>query len=78
MIEVNGSGDYELVDFPDDRRRIDIGDFYGDYRKIRSKLGWRPMVGLRDGLTRTLELLPRQLDRILYSRHAQALCPYLA
>jgi UDP-glucose 4-epimerase len=55
MIEINGHGDYELEPFPDDRRRIDIGDFYGDYRKIRSKLGWRPVVGLRDGMTRTLD-----------------------
>lgn len=55
LIEINGSGDYELVPFPADRKAIDIGDFYGDYRKIRSKLGWRPVVGLRDGMTRTLD-----------------------
>ncbi|MBP6015986.1 MAG: GDP-mannose 4,6-dehydratase [Candidatus Promineofilum sp.] len=55
MIEVNGGGDFALKPFPEDRRRIDIGDFYGDYRKIRSKLGWRPQVGLREGLTRTIE-----------------------
>lgn len=55
MIEVNGSGDFLLKPFPDDRKRIDIGDFYGDYRKIRSKLGWRPVVGLREGMTRTMD-----------------------
>lgn len=55
MIEVNGRGDFLLKPFPDDRKRIDIGDFYGDYRKIRSKLGWRPVVGLREGMTRTME-----------------------
>ena len=55
MIEVNGGGQYELRPFPDDRKRIDIGDYYGDYRRIRSKLGWRPLVGLRDGLTRTVD-----------------------
>ncbi len=55
MIEVNGGGAFELRPFPDDRKRIDIGDFYGDYRRIRSKLGWRPLVGLRDGLTRTMD-----------------------
>ena len=62
MIELNGHGAYELEPFPDDRRRIDIGDFYGDYRKIRSKLGWRPVVGLRDGLTRTLDYFRDHLD----------------
>jgi UDP-glucose 4-epimerase len=54
MIEINGGGEYEMVPFPPDRKLIDIGDFYGDYRKIRSKLGWQPRVGLREGLARTL------------------------
>ncbi len=49
MIEVNGGGQFDLRPFPDERKRIDIGDYYGDYRRIRSKLGWRPLVGLRDG-----------------------------
>ena len=62
MIEVNGDGQYDLRPFPDDRKRIDIGDFYGDYRRIRSKLGWRPLVGLRDGLTRTMDYFRANLD----------------
>jgi UDP-glucose 4-epimerase len=53
MIDINGGGTYEIIPFPSDRKRIDIGDFYGDYRKIRSKLGWQPQVSLRDGLART-------------------------
>ncbi len=61
MIEVNGGGQFELTPFPDDRKRIDIGDFYGDYRKIRSKLGWRPVVGLRDGLTQTMNYFRENL-----------------
>lgn len=62
MIEVNGGGRYELRPFPDDRKRIDIGDYYGDYRRIRSKLGWRPLVGLRDGLTRTMDYFRANLE----------------
>ncbi|MBE2200512.1 MAG: NAD-dependent epimerase/dehydratase family protein [Anaerolinea sp.] len=54
MIAINGHGSYEIIPFPPDRKRIDIGDFYGDYRKIRSKLGWQPQINLREGLTRTL------------------------
>lgn len=65
MIEVNGGGDFTLQPFPDDRKRIDIGDFYGDYRKIRSKLGWRPMVGLREGLTRTMDYFRANLEHYL-------------
>lgn len=54
MIEVNGGGEYEFVPFPPERKSIDIGDFYGDYRKIHAKLGWRPQIHLGEGLTRTL------------------------
>lgn len=65
MIEINGGGDYELRPFPEDRKRIDIGDFYGDFRRIRSKLGWRPIVGLREGLTRTFDYFRQNLDHYL-------------
>lgn len=54
LIELNGSGSYELVPFPADRKPIDIGDYYGDYRLIQGRLGWRPAVSLREGLARTL------------------------
>jgi len=55
LIKINGSGTYEMVPFPEDRKVIDIGDYYGDYRKIRSKLGWKPAITLEDGLKKTLD-----------------------
>jgi len=54
-IEVNRGGNYCLIPYPPDRKPIDIGDYYADYRRIRGKLGWKPQVNLREGLTRTLE-----------------------
>jgi UDP-glucose 4-epimerase len=54
-VQVNGAGNYKIIPFPPDRKPIDIGDYYGDYRKIRGKLGWQPKVSLREGLKRTLE-----------------------
>ncbi len=62
LIEVNQGGAFELLSFPAERKRIDIGDYYGDYRRIRSKLGWRPLVGLRDGLTRTMDYFRENLE----------------
>ena len=55
LIRLNGGGNYELIPFPDDRAAIDIGDYYGDFRKICTMLGWSPHVGLEHGLTSTLE-----------------------
>lgn len=54
LIELNGGGTYEVIPYPADRKPIDIGDYYGDYRLIQGRLGWRPRVSLRDGLARTL------------------------
>ncbi len=54
-VEVNNAGTYRIIPFPPDRKPIDIGDYYADYRKIRDSLGWQPRVNLREGLKRTLE-----------------------
>jgi UDP-glucose 4-epimerase len=56
LYEVSGEkANYRLVPFPEERRRIDIGDFYTDYGKIRRTLGWEPRVDLREGARRTIE-----------------------
>jgi UDP-glucose 4-epimerase len=56
LYEVAGEKpNYRLVPFPEERRRIDIGDFYTDYGKIQRKLGWEPRIDLREGVRRTLE-----------------------
>jgi len=54
LIEVAGGGSWRLVQFPEERRSIDIGDYFADDAKIRSRLGWEPRVGLREGLERSL------------------------
>jgi UDP-glucose 4-epimerase len=54
LVRVNGSGSYRVVPFPDDRKAIDIGDYYSDFRKIRGDLGWAPTVGVEQGLERSL------------------------
>ena len=63
LIRVAGSGSYETRTFPEERKRIDIGDYYSDDRLIRSTLGWEPQVRLEDGLARTLAFYRRHLAR---------------
>jgi UDP-glucose 4-epimerase len=62
MIDINGGGSFEIVPFPPDRKAIDIGDYYADYRLIQGRLGWRPKVPLREGLRRTLEFYRRERE----------------
>jgi len=54
LVAVNGGGKFEIVPFPPERKAIDIGDYYSDFKKIRSTLGWSPKIGLDEGLKRTL------------------------
>jgi UDP-glucose 4-epimerase len=45
----------EFTDFTPERKAQEPGDFVSDITKIRGLLGWEPRVGLREGLTRTVE-----------------------
>jgi nucleoside-diphosphate-sugar epimerase len=61
LISISGRGQYEIVPFPADRKRIDIGDYHGNYSKIKDELGWTPQTGLRQGLSTTLDYYQEQL-----------------
>lgn len=65
LLDVAGGGKATEIPFPDDRKRIDIGDAYSDYSLIREKLGWQPKVDLREGLTATLEYFKQNLKYYL-------------
>ena len=55
LMEFCPQASFKLVPFPPEKKRIDIGDYYGDYTKIRKALGWEPRVSLREGLSKTIE-----------------------
>ncbi len=54
LFEVSGSGRVSYVDWPAEKKAIDIGSFYADSTKFKTATGWAPTVSLRDGLTRTV------------------------
>ena len=55
IIEVNGSGNYCFMPFPQEREKIDIGNYYSNYDKIQTQLGWKPSTSLCAGIEKTLE-----------------------
>jgi UDP-glucose 4-epimerase len=65
LIEIAGAGSYTLVPFPEERKKIDIGDFQADASKVQRTLGWRPRVPLRDGLERTVAYYRQHKERYL-------------
>lgn len=55
LVEVNGGGEFQVREFPAERKKIDIGDYYSDFTSIHRELGWEPRIDLREGLRRTLD-----------------------
>ena len=65
LIAAHGDGTYVLREFPAERKKIDIGDYYSDDATIRKELGWKPNVPLAEGLQRTLAYFAPQLEEYL-------------
>ena len=65
LLEVAGQGGYELVPFPEERKKIDVGDVYADAKKAREVLGWAPRTPLREGLARTVAYYQQHKEHYL-------------
>ncbi|MEW5984931.1 MAG: NAD-dependent epimerase/dehydratase family protein [Acidobacteriota bacterium] len=65
LLEIAGTGRARHVDWPADKRAIDIGSFYADSTKFSAATGWRPAVRLRDGLARTVAFYREHLRRYI-------------
>jgi UDP-glucose 4-epimerase len=65
MIGIAGQGSYRMTPFPEERKRIDIGDFYADISKARKALGWEPRVPLERGLEQTIAYYLRNKEHYL-------------
>jgi UDP-glucose 4-epimerase len=55
LLSLAGTGRSQCVEWPPEKKAIDIGDFYADSSLIEGAVGWRPVTSLRDGLARTIE-----------------------
>jgi UDP-glucose 4-epimerase len=54
---------FKTVPFPQDRKLIDIGDYYGDYAAFNAATSWQPKVDLQEGLSKTVDF---------YRKHREA------
>jgi UDP-glucose 4-epimerase len=63
LIEANGHGSFVVKEFPPERRRIDIGDYWADDTLFRRIASWQPRVSIREGVKRTLEFFRVRLGK---------------
>jgi nucleoside-diphosphate-sugar epimerase len=61
MIDLNGSGKLKIMEFPENRSKIDIGDYYSSHKKISLLTGWKPERSLSHTLEKTLQFYKSNL-----------------
>jgi UDP-glucose 4-epimerase len=65
LLRVAGTGRVEYVEWPADKKAIDIGSFYADSSKFKKTTGWSPAVPLAEGLRRTVAYYREHLGRYI-------------
>jgi len=63
LVELHPGARFEIVPFPPERKAIDIGDYYSDYDKIGTELGWQPKVNLKQGLATSLDYYETNFEK---------------
>jgi UDP-glucose 4-epimerase len=63
LVEIAGSGRVEYVEWPKEKKLIDIGDFFADSTKFANTTGWAPTVKLADGLRRAVTFYRQHFNR---------------
>jgi UDP-glucose 4-epimerase len=62
LVTMAGAGRVTFVDWPAEKKAIDIGSFYADSSKFQRATGWRPVVTLEEGLQRSLAFYRRHFE----------------
>ena len=72
LIQTAGTGTVRYVEWPADKKRIDIGSFYSDSTKFRARVGWTPRIELREGLRRTIAFYREHMAEYIASPGVEA------
>jgi UDP-glucose 4-epimerase len=65
LTDTAGTGRVRFVEWPPEKKAIDIGSFYADSSRFMAATGWSPTVDLHEGLTRTVAYYREHLSRYL-------------
>jgi UDP-glucose 4-epimerase len=68
LVALAGSGAYRFVEWPAEKKAIDIGSFYADSSRFHETTGWTPAVSLDEGLRRTLAFYREHMHHYLDGR----------
>lgn len=53
VVDTVGSGEVVHIDWPDNYKNVETGDYITDISKLTTELGWQPQVSLQEGIEKT-------------------------
>lgn len=65
MIDLNRGGELRIMAYPEERKKIDIGDYYSCFQRFQDATGWQPRRSLRHSLEGTLAYYRQHLARYI-------------
>ena len=65
MIQIYGSGSVNIRSYPENRKKIDIGDYYTCYQLVHKATGWRPKRSLASTLSRTIDYYSQHINEYI-------------
>jgi nucleoside-diphosphate-sugar epimerase len=65
LVECAEGASYAIREYPEERKKIDIGDYYSDYSLINKTLAWAPKVSLQEALQKTVEYYKKNLKHYI-------------
>lgn len=61
MVDIFGNGEINVMEYPEERRKIDIGDYYSSHDRFSFLTGWHPEIPLQETLARTISYYKENL-----------------
>jgi len=58
-VKIAGKGSVEGVEFPKDKKKIEIGDYVANIDKIKKDLAWNPKTDLEKGIKETMQFFEK-------------------
>lgn len=65
LLDVAGTGRVTYVEWPAEKKAIDIGSFYADSSKFEAAVGWKATTSLHEGFERTIAFYREHLSHYL-------------
>lgn len=65
LVTAGGNGSIERIPFPEERKKIDIGSFWGCSHAFSERTGWQASTTLKDGLVSTCDYYAKHSSHYL-------------